>query len=94
MLYRHEDFMETLVHQCADADKYVKARRQELANVRKHDFQGYLSVPVRDHKGEKDKHGNYPIVGHETVYITHCPFCGIKLDEDETTGEFLDLKLL
>ncbi len=32
MLYRHNDFEETLVHQCAGADKYTAAYRGESEN--------------------------------------------------------------
>lgn len=101
MLYRHVNFEETMVHQCADADKYTTARRQEMANVRKHDITGYLSIPVRDYdhpikpKGKNSTLANtYPVIRHETVHIDFCPFCGVNLDKDEQTGEFLDLKLL
>lgn len=93
MLYRHEDFEETMVHQCADADKYITSRRQEMANVRKHDISAYISVPIRAYD-RPDEKGHYPIIGHTSVAITHCPFCGINLDEDEQTGKTLDLKLL
>lgn len=84
MLYRHIDFEETLVHQCADADKYTKAHRQEMANVRRHDVSSYLHVPV------------YRAYGHtsEDVRIKYCPYCGVELEKDEQTGKFLDLELL
>ena len=94
MLYRHNDFEETLVHQCNDAHRYTMAHRREMANVRKHDVSAYLSVPIRNYKARKDEGGNYPIVGHESVAITHCPYCGINLDEDKITGKVLDIKLL
>lgn len=89
MLYRHNNFEETLVHQCADAHKYVKSHLQEMANVRVHDFSAYLSVPVKDYKQD-----GYPVVAHETVPIKCCPYCGVVLEEDEKTGKTLDLKLL
>lgn len=96
MLYRHNDFEETLVHQCSDADRYTKAHKQEMANVRVHDVSAYLSVPIKDYKHiEQDvKKPRYPIIGHETVRITHCPYCGVELEKDEQTGKFLDLDLL
>lgn len=94
MLYRHNDFDETLVHQCADADRYTTAHRQEIANVRVHDITAYLSVPLRDYKTEKVKGLNYPIIGHESVRIKHCPYCGVLLESDEQSPDFLDLKLL
>lgn len=89
MLYPHKDFEETLVHQCADADKYTTAHKQEIANVRIHDITAYLSVPLRDYK--KD---GYPIIGHTSVAIDYCPYCGVELEKDERANKTLDLKLL
>ena len=83
MLYRHKDFDETLVHQCADADKYVKSRRQEMANVRVHDISAFLNVPVKRAYTQTS----------ESVRIKFCPFCGVELEKDEQTGEYLDLEL-
>lgn len=95
MFYKHKDFSETLVHQCADADKQTQDARQKMANVRKHDIAAYLSVPLRDYncRLEKAKTGSYPIKGHEVVAITHCPYCGVNLDTDESTNEELKLAL-
>lgn len=84
MLYRHKDFEETLVHQCADADKYIKSRRQEIANVRVHDISAYLVVPVKRAYTQTT----------ENVRIKYCPFCGVELEKDEQTVEYLDLELL
>jgi len=84
MLYRHKQFEETLVHQCADANKYIKSRRQEMANVRVHDISAYLVVQIKE--------GYTNAVG--TVPIKYCPFCGVELEKDEQTGEYLDLELL
>lgn len=32
-------------------------------------------------------------VGKEIIPIDYCPYCGVKLSEDEETSEFLKLKL-
>ncbi len=92
MLYRHEDFTETLVHQCTDAHKYTAAHKREIANVRRHDVTAYLSIPIRDYK-KTDEKGRYPIISHTSVSIKYCPYCGVNLETDEISGELLKLKL-
>lgn len=80
MFYRHKDFMESYVHQCADADRYTSEHRAEIAMVRRHDIHHFLVVDVN---GKRD-----------TIHIKYCPYCGVDLDKEESTGEMLKLKLL
>lgn len=94
MLYKHEDFEETLVHQCDNVQRFTMAHRREIANVRRHDVSAYLSVPIRNYKARKDEGGNYPIIGHEQVAIDFCPYCGCNLDTDKISSKPLKIKLL
>ena len=34
------------------------------------------------------------IIDKKIIYIKHCPYCGVELEKDQTTNEFLNLKLL
>lgn len=86
MMYRHNDFMETEVHQCANADKYTTEHKQEIAMVRRHDMSTFIDVLAGCKlNGEKT---------YKTIHIKYCPFCGCDLAADESTGKALNLKLL
>ncbi len=86
MMYRHNDFMETVVHQCADADKYTTEHRRKIAMVRRHDVSTFIDVVTGCKlNGQKT---------YKTIHIKYCPFCGCNLAADEETGKTLNLKLL
>lgn len=74
MFYRHINYQETEVHQCADIDKYTQEHKREIAHVQRHDVHTYFNV------------------GEKNIYIKYCPYCGINLNTDESTNEYLKLK--
>ena len=81
MFYYHQNFMETLVHQCADADKKSKWARQRMAAVRRHDTRTYMLVMKND--GD-----------HEMVDVKFCPFCSARLDDEQIADKPLKLELI
>ena len=84
MFYYHQDFMETLVHQCANAKQVSKWKRQRMATVMRHDTRTYMLIaPCGNGRTEA-----------EMVDVKFCPFCGVNLEEDEVVNERLKLELL
>lgn len=86
MFYRHNDFAETLVHQCADSEKYTTDHRREIAMVRRHDMNTFIDVLASCKLDGKKV--------YKTIHIKYCPYCGVDLEKDQETGKVLNLKLL
>ena len=81
MFYRHNDYEETLVHQCADAKQKSKWGRQKMTAVMRHDTRTYMLVMKNDG-------------GHEMVDVKFCPFCAARLDDEQIADKPLKLELI
>ena len=86
MMYRHINFEESYVHQCADADRYTTEHKREMAQLRRHDCHTFMVIPA---SVKLNGDTNYKIIP-----VKYCPYCGVDLEKDETTEKFLKLKLL
>lgn len=76
---------ETYAHQCAKADSYIAEYRKKMALITIHDGCARLDLAVPTNSGITTYRGREYI----TEYIEYCPMCGVKLDEDTTTEEWL-----
>lgn len=79
---------ETYAHQCAKADTYIADYRKRMALVTMHDGCARLNIYVHEGADITTYRGREYI----SQYIEYCPMCGVKLDEDAVTDEWLPKK--
>ena len=76
MLYRNFDSQEGYIHICNDSYRYTKeAVREQIDDMPLYVHDVHASTPKKTEKGYKN------------VSITFCPFCGVRLEEDERSNE-------
>lgn len=81
MLYRDFNSQEGYIHICDDSYKYVKEYVKERVKA--------LPIYVHDcnvHTLQKAEQGC------KLVHIEYCPFCGVKVENEERSSEIYDIE--